>query len=75
MNNNKKTSHKILRIIAFFAVGIIIGFGVGFVIGKIIKPALHADMSAADVALTIFLALVFSFYRLSSISLSTRQAT
>lgn len=59
MNNNKKTSHKILRIIAFFAVGIIIGFGVGFVIGKIIKPALHADMSAADVALTIFMALVF----------------
>lgn len=59
MNNNKKTSHKILRIIAFFAVGIIIGFGVGFFIGKIIKPALHADMSAADVALTIFLALVF----------------
>lgn len=57
--NNKKTSHKILRIIAFFAVGIIIGFGVGFVIGKIIKPALHADMSAADVALTIFMALVF----------------
>lgn len=59
MNNNKKTSHKILRIVAFFAVGIIIGFGVGFVIGKIIKPALHADMSAADVALTIFMALVF----------------
>ena len=59
MNNNKKTSHKILRIVALFVVGIIIGFGVGFVIGKIIKPALHADMSAADVALTIFMALVF----------------
>lgn len=59
MNNNKKTFHKILRIVALFVVGIIIGFGVGFVIGKIIKPALHADMSAADVALTIFLALFF----------------
>lgn len=59
MNNNKKTSHKILRIIAFFAVGIIIGFGAGFVIGKIIKPMIYADISSADVALTLFLALVF----------------
>lgn len=59
MNNSKKTSHKILRTIKLAIIGIIIGFGAGFVIGKIIKPALHADISFADVALTIFLALVF----------------
>lgn len=59
MSNIKKISHKILRIVAFFVVGILIGFVAGFIIGKIIKPMLHADLSAADVALTIFMALVF----------------
>lgn len=59
MSDNKKTSYRILRTIKLAIIGIIIGFGAGFVIGKIIKPMIYADISSADVALTLFLALVF----------------
>lgn len=62
MSDNKKTSYKILRTIKLAIIGIIIGFGAGFVIGKIIKPMIYADISSTDVALTLFLALVFVVY-------------